>query len=68
MTGKAKELLINLASAYDNDKKNAFDFTHYISFPDAVIDELVLAGCIVKQDDIAGTIKLTEFGYSAAKK
>ena len=68
MTEKAKELLIKLASAYDNSKKNDFDITNYIGFSDTVISELVNNGCIVKQKDIVGTIKLTEFGYTEAKK
>lgn len=68
MTERAKELLIKLASAYDDNKKNDFDITYYIGFPDAVIEELVIGGCIVKQNDIVGTIKLTEFGYAEAKK
>ena len=68
VTERAKELLIKLASAYDNNKKNDFDTTFYIGFPDAVIGELVNDGCVVKQNDIVGTIKLTEFGYAKAKR
>lgn len=68
MTTKAKELLQKMASAYDQNQQNGFDFTFYIGFPETVIDELDVEGCIVKQTDIVGTIKLTEFGYAEAKK
>ena len=68
MTDKARELLIKMTSAYDTNQKNDFDSMYYMSFPDTVIDELATYGCIVKQNDIVGTIKLTEFGYAEAKK
>lgn len=68
MTSMAKELLQKLSSSYDNTRKNDFDFSFYVGYPETVIDELVHEGCIVKQTDIVGTIKLTEFGYDEAKK
>lgn len=68
MTEKAKELLIKMASTYDENQKNYFDSLYYMGFPDSVVNELGACGCIIKQNDIAGTIKLTEFGYAEAKK
>lgn len=68
MTAKAKELLVVMASNYDQTKANSLDSFGYIGFPDRIIDELEKDGYIVKQNDIAGTIKLTRAGYEEAKK
>lgn len=68
MTAKAKELLVKMASQFDSTHKNDFDSLFYFSFPDSVINELESLNCIVKQNDIVGTIKLTPFGYEEAKK
>ncbi|MBE6943836.1 MAG: hypothetical protein E7453_06200 [Ruminococcaceae bacterium] len=68
MTNKARELLQKMASAYDVDHRNDFDSTFYIGFPDAVIRELDIGNYIVKQNDVTGTIKLTDYGYNEAKK
>lgn len=68
MTAKAKELLVKMASQFDSTHKNDFDSLFYFSFPDSVINELESLNCIVKQNDIVGTVKLTLFGYEEAKK
>lgn len=68
MTDKAKELLIKMANSFDSAKQDRFDSLYYFSFPDSVIRELEDLGCIVKQNDIVETIKLTPYGYQLAKK
>lgn len=68
MTDKALELLQKMASAYDVDQHNDFDSSFYIGFPDTVIRELDIGNYIVMQNNIAGTIQLTEYGYNEAKK
>ena len=68
MTDKARELLQKMATAYDVDQCNDFDSTFYIGFPDTVIRELDIGNYIVKQNNVAGSIKLTEYGYNEAKK
>lgn len=68
MTVKAKELLVKMADSFDSTHNNEFDSLFYFSFPDGVINELDSIGCIVKKNDIIGTIKLTPFGYEVAKK
>lgn len=57
-----------MASAYDVDQRNDFDSTFYIGFSDAVIRELDIGNFIVMQNNVAGTIKLTKYGYDEAKK
>ena len=68
MTAKAKELLIMMASKYDQTKDNSLGFIDYMSFPDDVITELAHVGFIVKLNDIVGTIELTQSGYEEAKQ
>lgn len=68
MTQKARELLVMMASKYDQTKDGSLGFTDYMSFPDSVINELANVGFIVKRNDIVGTIELTQFGYEEAKK
>lgn len=68
MEQKKKELLKKLADAYDQGHPNSFDNTFYLGYDDAVINSLDAGGYIVAQDDILGTIQLTEFGYNEARK
>lgn len=63
-----KELLVKMAEKYDETKDSSLYFTDYMSFPGTVIDELNRNGYIVKQNDIVGTIALTQLGYDEAKK
>ena len=68
MSPRAKELLVKLVSSYDSNRNNDFDSLFYYDFDDGVINELDYLGYIVKQNDIVGTIKLTQAGYEAAKR
>lgn len=68
MTPKAKELLVRMASAFDQNRKRDFDITFYMDVPSSDINELDLMGCIEKKNDIIGTIWLTRAGYEEAKK
>ncbi len=68
MTGGAKSLLVKMASEYDNSNRKAFDSIFYLDYPDKVLIELEDNGYIIRENNIAATIKLTKSGYEAAKK
>lgn len=68
MTGKSRELLCKLASAYENGSGSEFDSVFYMGYPEAVLVELRNNGYIVVENDIVGTIRLTQAGYAAAKE
>lgn len=68
MNQQAKELLVRMASAFDEKRQIEFDSLFYWSVPDSIIDQMDDIGYIAKQNDIVGTIKLTPFGYKEAKK
>lgn len=67
MTTKARELLEKMTAEYDKSKTDSFDSMFYIAFPDNVLDELEDCGFIVKQNNILGSISLTDAGYREAK-
>lgn len=68
MTGGAKSLLVKMASEYDNSNRKTFNSIFYLDYPDNVLIELEDNGYIIRENNIAATIKLTQAGYEAAKK
>ena len=68
MTEKARELLINMASEYDQHRRSSFDSFFYLRYPESVIDELEENGCITRKNDIIASIILTQSGYEEATR
>ena len=63
MTEKARQLLKNMASEYDQSGKKSFDSFFYLGYPKSVIDELEENSCIIRKNDIIASIVLTQSGY-----
>lgn len=68
MVQKAKDLLVRMATEFDEKRRTDFDVMFYLGTPDSIIDEMDAIGYIAKQNDIVGTIRLTLFGYEEAKR
>ena len=68
MTEKARQLLNNLASEYDQHRRSSFDSCFYLGYPESVIDELEENGCITRKNNIIGSIILTQSGYEEATR
>lgn len=63
MTEEAKSFLKKMANEYDRSKKNSFDSMFYASYSNDVLNELQNNGCITIENDVNGTIHLTNIGY-----
>lgn len=66
MTDKARQLLKNMVSEYDQSSRDSFDSCFYLGYPESVIDELEENGCITRKNNIIGSIVLTQSGYEEA--
>lgn len=66
MSPEARELLLKFVSSYQKDDINNFNFLFYREYHSCVINELITMGCIVKEKDYCGTIRLTCEGYDIA--
>ena len=66
MSPEAKELLLKFVSSYQKDDRNNFNFLFYREYSNSVINELISMGCIIKEKDYCGTIRLTYDGYDIA--
>lgn len=68
MTDKARQLLKNMASEYEQRNKDEFDSCFYLGYPKSVIYELEENGFITRKNNIIGSIILTQFGYEEATR
>lgn len=66
MSEEAKSLLKKMANEFDRSKKNSFDSMFYNEYSNNVLKELYDNNCITIEDDVSGTIRLTNNGYNEA--